>query len=87
MKYLITRDKDGELKLQQKTERYPFLVDDNNDGMWCGRHIQLVGDLFPEILYGQDPVEVEISIKIKEENDNSRLSEDEVPKEQSSEIS
>ena len=87
MKYLITRDKDGELKLQQKTERYPFLVDDNNDGMWCGRHIQLDGDLFPEILYGQDPVEVEINIKIKKEDDNSRLSKNEVSEEQPSEIS
>lgn len=84
MEYLITRDKDGELKLQQKTDRYPFLV---NDEMWCGRHIQLEGDLFPEILYGQDPVEVEIEIKIKNKDEHSELPNNEIPEEQSQEVS
>ena len=88
MEYVITRDKDGELKLHLKTDKYPFLVDEDGDNsMWCGRHIQLDGDLFPDIVYGMKPIAVEIEVKLKENNEFEGLSNNEISQEQSQEIS
>lgn len=77
IEYCITRDEDGELKLQEKTDIYPFKVEPDN--FWVGNHIRLDPDMFPEIRWGDEPKQVKINVTIS-------VPTDQIQEEQPSEI-
>ena len=72
MKYCVTRDEDGTLKLHLKSEKFPMLSE--SLGSWIGDYIYLDPDSFPDVRWGQEPINVEINVS-KELSDLSVLEE------------
>lgn len=81
LEYYIARNEDGILKLYcdlpKKSDFGNYWV-----GNLSGGDIKLDNDLFPELIWGMEPIQVNLKIEL-----NERISNSEISEEQSTEIS
>lgn len=83
-KYVITRDQDGDLKLHVCDDKFPLRSENLNS--WIGNFIRLDNELFPDLKWENDPIEVTLNIEIHDTGTKT-ISSEEVQTEQSQQVS